>query len=579
MKLDFEPSEVVFLLGAGSSIAANVPDTYRFVEDFLKYLENSDKDKFASVKKIIDILQNRQNKNANIAIKVDIELLLETLVKLEDRKQEQLLDFFETPKYLLDEPPYISSIINDLKNFIKTKSIVDIENVGYLAPITEFVEESDTPLDIISVNYDTCIEQLCNIYKLICQDGFNVFWEPQVFELADSHIRLYKLHGSVMWYMTDRNTYMKVPILTEESEIELITKEHATSLMIYPMRKWEYAEPLLELLIIVKKFLESERCKFLIVAGYSFRDEHTVKILWDAAAKNRNMIMLLIDPNAYSIYHDKLEFCGDNIVSPLKNRVICLPYKFEQVLPLIKNYYLKNLREGLNVEKVIHSHEIKGENTNWAGCLASFANCEYYDKFNYIFNNKIDKTDFGLGPELDFNIKFFVNLLANGRKDEALTYHNNLIALLKLALVERLKIDGIKSSLGITVLFNHQSRNGGGSYNSPEDISKSLNDIMNYVNSRSQMILHNEQRIFLEKFCQNIKQLSSYISNWLTPGGWPLKQYIEERKVYLTEDQLNSLKKEPDKDYNEWDTKDVQAIIRIIEQVEKKYLKTLFSSF
>jgi len=579
MKLNFESSEVVFLLGAGSSTAAGVPDTRKFVEEFLKYSGNSDKSKFDIVKKIVDILQKRQNKNTNMISTVDVELLLETLVKLEDRKQEQLLDFFETPKYLLDEPPYISAIIDDLKNFIKTKSIVDIENVRYLAPFTEFIEESDTPLDIISVNYDTCIEQLCNIYKLTYQDGFNVLWDPQVFESSGSHIRLYKLHGSVMWYMTDRNTYMKVPILTEESEIELITKEHARSLMIYPMRKWEYAEPLLELLVMVKGLLESGKCKFLIVAGYSFRDEHVIKILWDSAAKNRDMILLLIDPNAYTIYHNKLEFCGNNIVSPLKNKVTCLPYRFENVFPLIKNYYLKNLRTGVNIEKNLHKNEIKGDQTNWAGCLTPFADCEYYDKFDYILNNKIENLDFDLETELNFNTKFFVNLYGNGRFDEALKYYKNLVALLKSALMERLKIYEITILLGIAVHFNYQSRNGGASHNNPENIKKILEQILKFITSRAQMIASNERRIPLEKFCENLKKLTAYVSDWLIPSGWPLEQYKIERKEYLNSEQIDILNKKPDPLYREWQAKDKEVIMTVIEQVEKEYLTRLFDSF
>jgi len=41
MKLDFEPSEVVFLLGAGSSITARIPDTYEYVTEKNNYKDNN----------------------------------------------------------------------------------------------------------------------------------------------------------------------------------------------------------------------------------------------------------------------------------------------------------------------------------------------------------------------------------------------------------------------------------------------------------------------------------------------------------------------------------------------------------
>lgn len=299
MDYNIQSSQVIFFLGAGASVAADVPDTYSFVKKFRDNI--GDNAKKETIEKIIQTLERWKGSE------IDVELLLETLTKLETKEEEPLLHFFEGGKFILSGYSPKKPLIEDLKDFIKSKAIVSEEKIKYLEPILGFVEEF-RPFDIISVNYDTCIEQFCNVHKLIHQDGFDVNWNPKTFAAEHTDVRLYKVHGSVMWYQGDRAGYIKLPIMTRKSKIELIYGEKAENLMLYPMQKWDYAEPLLELLVEIKHRLESETCKFLIIVGYSFRDDHIRRILWDAARKNRGLHCILIDPEAYQIYLDKLKY-------------------------------------------------------------------------------------------------------------------------------------------------------------------------------------------------------------------------------------------------------------------------------
>jgi len=125
---------------------------------------------------------------------------------------------FEGGKFILSEYSQKAPLIKDLKNFIKSKAIVSEEKIEYLKPLRGFIEEY-RPLDIISVNYDICIEQFCNTHRLSYQDGFDVNWNPKTFAREHTDIRLYKLHGSVMWYQSDRGGYIKSPVMSEESAI------------------------------------------------------------------------------------------------------------------------------------------------------------------------------------------------------------------------------------------------------------------------------------------------------------------------------------------------------------------------
>lgn len=423
MKETLTSSQVVFLFGAGASIKAGVPDTYEFVKLFIENLENSED--FESINFIINKLKIWKSKQQAEDINIDIELLLETLTKIKNMKDEPLLEFCgsdDIPKRNYD------NLINKLKDFIKSKAIVSEEKIDYLQPLLGFVDDSrrlNTQLNIISLNYDTCIEQLCNVYQLDYQDGFDIYWNPKTFYNENSDINLYKLHGSVIWYRSDRGEYIKLPIMSKTHEIRLINGESADNLMLYPMQKWDYAEPLLELLINIKKILESDSCKFLIVAGYSFRDSHIQRLLWDVSRKNRELHVIIIDPKAYQIYLDKLKYYYNNIESYLsKNRrVICLPYTFEGILKYgLRNDYLQALRAGLIEIEKQYQIEIQGGNTDWRTAIEFLINAEHCEKVEdlLVLMGNFPKKDYNF--YLKLLLVLSINYSLNGQSNKALCY-------------------------------------------------------------------------------------------------------------------------------------------------------------
>lgn len=400
-------SEVAFFLGAGASVKAGVPDTFGLVDAFKRKI-TSQPENLRALNKILEILNEWNRDIGDIEEKTDIELLLETIERLENKDKDILLKFFKTTDYALEGYTDKRPLKDELKDFVKEAGIVAGTKIRYMEPLLGFLGEY-SPLDIFSVNYDICVEQFCNIYRRKCVDGFDITWNPRLFEQKDADIRLYKLHGSITWYRTDRGDYTKLPIMTKKAETELITGEKATTLILYPMRKWEYAEPLLELLMELKKKIES--VKFLFVVGYSFRDDHITRIFWDGARKNKDLTVIFVSPNAHHIYRKKLKDCeiprllhgfssdfssegfDAAVPSELAGRVLCLPYKFENVLVLLKNHYLKNLKEGLLSKRQTRDHEIKGQEAHWEFCLKPFVECEYMEKVDEILS-KIDWNEY-----------------------------------------------------------------------------------------------------------------------------------------------------------------------------------------
>jgi len=572
-------SEVVFFLGAGASAYAGVPTTYSFVDEYVESIDESEKRE--TIKKIVDTLGQWKKDH------IDIELLLDTLTKLKDKNREPLLQFYTNKTYILEGYHEKEPLVNNLKDFIKSKAIVETEDkIRYFEPFRELIEEL-RPLDIISVNYDTSIEQFCNCYRLTYEDGFDVHWNPVVFQKEHTDIRLYKIHGSVMWYQSDRGGYIKLPVMVRENKVQLINGEKAENLMLYPMQKWNFAEPILELLVEMKHILESESCKFLIVVGYSFRDDHITRILIDAARKNRELQLILIDPNAYEIYSKNLKYydTSEKIPSSLKGRVICLPYLFEKVFPYVKNHYLRKLKEGFGIEKSQHQIDIQGGKGIRIGCLQSFADAEYTEKIETILKSESLDDEMYWSIKLEICLKMAVNLSANGESEKGLKYFRDFCNILKKVMMERINV--VMISIGDRRMFvGCQVEFKFNFITSYDPITKRPNGNSNYGVPQFKNIIES-----LSQFCQTrvgfsykpkkdllmisdtIEKLKNYIGT-LKDGKISDEEYIKLRgdkipNIELFKIKCESFKKEglPEDDHNKLNA--------ILEGVERDILKEI----
>ena len=317
------------VLNAGTSARMGDSITKEFINEFVGTIGKNAE----ALEEIQKILREKRE-----IVDVDVELLLEALHELNNRSKYVLSDIYtELNEELKGREYELESLEKELRRFIREKTIVSEDKIGYLAPLKEFVDKYKT-LDIFSVNYDTCIEQFCKKHNFTYTDGFELYWNPNSFK-NDYKIKLYKLHGSVTRYKTDEGDYIKVPIASEkEDEIELITGEKAKTLMVYPMpgKFEEYSTPQSEFIPILHKKLEE--VKVCIVIGYRFRDDEIRTIFFEAAKKasqkNEGLIIFLISPEAGKIYDDKLKFIDKDKRkhSSLEGRVICWNYPMENVL-------------------------------------------------------------------------------------------------------------------------------------------------------------------------------------------------------------------------------------------------------
>lgn len=163
-------------------------------------------------------------------------------------------------------------------------------------------------LPIFTTNYDLCVETYAhfNTEEILFSNGFDhsdprhIIWRRQNFEnllLAPqkNNYILFKLHGSVDWYKTD------------QGDIILSSTPHYAgediqfrNVLIYPAtRKIAIDDPYFTAYEYLQRCLDTT--VLCVVVGYSFRDYDTVTIFKRSLFYNKNLRIIIIDPEAKNI--------------------------------------------------------------------------------------------------------------------------------------------------------------------------------------------------------------------------------------------------------------------------------------
>lgn len=390
-------SRVVFFLGAGASRFANIPTTVEFAREFEGQLSPEDK---GPVSHVLAKLKSVTGAQGIESPEVDIEALMEALEKLSHPSEEVLLNFCTDSSVKPDFNHDWPRLLGELRHFVRRKCQAQIDNITYLYPIADFVraEFDEGVIDVFTTNYDNCIEQMCRAQRLVCRDGFDPYWNPRDFDKPDTNIRLYKIHGSIDWLETENGEFAKSVMEIGEEENRLLSGEAADPLVLYPMRKWQYKEPLLENLLTLKRKLSSPDCKTVVVVGYSFRDDYIRDVFWDAARTNRELVVIVVDPYSYDTYQKRLKWYSRSrrTRSSLCGRVVCLPFAVETCLGRLMLDYTDALwgarvRLAQCEREAIH----KPDSVDWTQVLTQFARCMHVEEVDRLLEERI-----GIKPAL-----------------------------------------------------------------------------------------------------------------------------------------------------------------------------------
>lgn len=506
------PVRVAFFLGAGASVEAEVPDTAHLIEEFVALQDSEKPSTVSAFLKELTIWAKKQKPSRP----VDIELVMEALQRRVDWDRDPLAALGGGTFVLSGDAA--ASLLRELRDFIRNRMIVHPERIGYLAPLRGFVGDFRT-LDIYSANYDTAIELFCAEHQLRYRDGFDEVWNPEVFKDEGLDVRLFKIHGSVTWYFTKRGRFVKVPILLDSSRVELVTKEQADLLALYPAQKFEYVEPLFELMAEMKRGLA--QCDVLFVVGYSFRDDHVRRMLWDIARTRREFQVVLIDPQAAAIDRDRLSTYDDRTTpSSLAGRVLCLPFKFGSVFPILQSEILPNLLQSRSCWNEQMAAGYRGQTTKFESCLRPASVCGDYRRVCNLLG-KVDKNPmFGPGDLLRVSIRSLWYALANGDEFHADYFWNQTrSALIDLVNTFRIYVEVNEHRRGFTA-----AQESGGS---PQQLGP-------FLIQMADMLARRHAWTTLPADCTRpvndlLRDLDAYLTFYSASGFVPFEMYLVQR--------------------------------------------------
>ena len=148
----------------------------------------------------------------------------------------------------------------------------------------------DRPVEIFTTNYDLSLEQALEEQLVPYFDGFvgsdSAFLDLDSMaedDLPPRWARLWKIHGSINWWMTS-----KQKIRRSRDKVE------GEQLLIYPSHlKYDQSRqmPYFAMLDRLRVFLRSDQC-VLLTCGYSFGDEHINAIIAQGLSGNSNAACL-----------------------------------------------------------------------------------------------------------------------------------------------------------------------------------------------------------------------------------------------------------------------------------------------
>ena len=378
--------KTIFLFGAGASRDAGIPTiqelTSEFVNDPVKATGTLVKFGTTMTKEDITILSQVAEKFLGAS---DIEVIMSLILRLEDKKEKELLEGkFPELKKLGESKLYL---IKDLIQGYIRKKCEDIKDVEYLWPLEGM--SNNQKLNIFTLNYDATIEIFCEKKGIKYTDGFEPDWNPERFDDENMNLNLFKLHGSLYWFRTKSNKTIKVPMKgLQASRIKYLTDEEVSEMMIYPTL--EKNKQLGVYSWLSQKFKDMlNQSDVCVIMGYSFRDSDIKESIIESLSSNPNLWLVIANPHA-SDYKDKI-FDGE-----VASRIVTMNMNMSQSLTDRNlNSYLEILKTTRLSEESTWKNQSTSQtrfDTEWSWILRNYLRIGHHDRVKWLVEELSQRT-------------------------------------------------------------------------------------------------------------------------------------------------------------------------------------------
>lgn len=280
-----------FFMGAGTSMAIGLPGIEKLTELVEEALPTDElKSNFAKIKEEITVT----SKNVEVILN-RIRLIRELLDDKEENAHNGITG--------LSIKNMDHEVCKAIHKAVDTSEVVNKDShITFSKWLYSSYARRSNPVEIFTTNYDLMFEEAMEESSVPYFDGFigtiNPFFSPESVEAdnAKNHqeikppsswTRLWKLHGSVNWFLKPDATGSKKKVIRGCGSLDSTGKE----LMIFPSRE-KYLDsrklPFITFQDRLRKFLSNGEV-VLFITGYSFLDEHLNEIIFQALRSNSRL--------------------------------------------------------------------------------------------------------------------------------------------------------------------------------------------------------------------------------------------------------------------------------------------------
>lgn len=328
-------SKLIYLLGAGASVDAQVPDFNRVWRDFEQHFGWSQKFDYlpkGNSGRALDVVWNYvRDAQLHDPSFNDFEQLCKDLHTEYDMCLKNLTETLRT-----DEP-----LLNRMRSLMRAefsirRRFVDLIEVDFddLLHRGNLIEQYSAILDyanghavdIFTLNNDLLVEWLCKQWRVSLADGFDDegVMDPDTwasYRRIGLQIRMYKLHGSINWYRKDHNgPIAKWP--SQKSIRGLFKRETAEIPLLKIPLIWPGLYDEMPEIATWRGYLHEAliRARCVVIAGYNLRDPVIRKIVENALStwpKPTQRRIFIVCGSTYgkelSEFIQKINSCGHTI--------------------------------------------------------------------------------------------------------------------------------------------------------------------------------------------------------------------------------------------------------------------------
>ncbi|AXP82029.1 hypothetical protein CJ739_2966 [Mariniflexile rhizosphaerae] len=343
--MEIKGEHLLFLLGAGASVDAGIPISNQMVNEIEKLIINHDD--WKSYKDLYFYLKSSINYSDGILGKFNelfnVERLLIVISEIEKRESNIMYPFIGTWNIrLLDLGGNNFENIRNFHKLIRKQlnewvGLRNYDDANYYQSFSSLSTDVANLMNVFTLNYDMCFENIVGKDKTI-ELGFTKEtneWHQSNFEnIEGKHYNLYKLHGSIDWYLSKEKLFKSQKI---ESEPELIFGiQH----------KMTSVDPYFYYSSILRNCCFNE-AKIIVVIGYSYADEYVNVILSQALNSRSELRIINVAPLFGKNEQVEKDFIAQRLNLKSENQLINIDSTAKEFMTntMNKDFFEKNIGE------------------------------------------------------------------------------------------------------------------------------------------------------------------------------------------------------------------------------------------